>query len=402
MVNRGASRGCITCRKRRVKCDETKPVCQECIRLGRECAGYGKPVVRVRFLDQTGRLSKRPPDSATIANPIGPRELSKTRENGHAHKSLHPLTLFRNPHPKQQDMAVAFFLTYVTNIGRSLESTRGFLEFVRPVLATEPHKSALSVAVNATAVKLWTLLMPRDTVDPLPLQLHSQALVALQKAVNSPVEQGKDGTVLAALMLQQHDTLTAVFDNHNAQDTHREGALALLTLKGSNMRNSKYRGHLLGNLFHSRVSFCVRHNVPLSESELNRLQVEVIPALPSNPSSLLDIIGMSILRLQDTFTESLISQGSTSLTAQQALPALIDDVDAQLRTWLSSAPAMWHPRRIQDDDMKHPSVVTYKDSYDIYPSVQIANIWNTWRIYRLVVEYAKMQVAHGIYERYKI
>ncbi|KAJ6780674.1 hypothetical protein PWT90_01334 [Aphanocladium album] len=29
--------GCLTCRKRRVKCDETKPVCMRCVKVGREC-----------------------------------------------------------------------------------------------------------------------------------------------------------------------------------------------------------------------------------------------------------------------------------------------------------------------------------------------------------------------------
>ncbi|KIW04450.1 hypothetical protein, variant [Verruconis gallopava] len=32
--------GCITCRLRRVKCDETKPLCMRCLRARRECEGY--------------------------------------------------------------------------------------------------------------------------------------------------------------------------------------------------------------------------------------------------------------------------------------------------------------------------------------------------------------------------
>ncbi|KAH8752365.1 hypothetical protein F5882DRAFT_339792, partial [Hyaloscypha sp. PMI_1271] len=32
--------GCGTCRLRRVKCDEGKPVCQRCIKFGVECDGY--------------------------------------------------------------------------------------------------------------------------------------------------------------------------------------------------------------------------------------------------------------------------------------------------------------------------------------------------------------------------
>ncbi|CEL01302.1 hypothetical protein ASPCAL00888 [Aspergillus calidoustus] len=32
--------GCLTCRKRRVKCDETKPHCTRCTSTGRKCDGY--------------------------------------------------------------------------------------------------------------------------------------------------------------------------------------------------------------------------------------------------------------------------------------------------------------------------------------------------------------------------
>lgn len=32
--------GCATCRSRRVKCDETRPVCSNCQRLGLTCQGY--------------------------------------------------------------------------------------------------------------------------------------------------------------------------------------------------------------------------------------------------------------------------------------------------------------------------------------------------------------------------
>ncbi|KIW91898.1 uncharacterized protein Z519_07868 [Cladophialophora bantiana CBS 173.52] len=37
--------GCLTCRKRRIKCGEEKPVCKNCIKSKRECAGYSQPVV---------------------------------------------------------------------------------------------------------------------------------------------------------------------------------------------------------------------------------------------------------------------------------------------------------------------------------------------------------------------
>ncbi|KAL4860790.1 hypothetical protein BDV12DRAFT_89398 [Aspergillus spectabilis] len=36
----GPSRGCYTCRARKIKCDETKPVCKRCVKGNRTCGGY--------------------------------------------------------------------------------------------------------------------------------------------------------------------------------------------------------------------------------------------------------------------------------------------------------------------------------------------------------------------------
>lgn len=34
--------GCITCKAKRLKCDETKPTCQQCHKRGVECGGFKK------------------------------------------------------------------------------------------------------------------------------------------------------------------------------------------------------------------------------------------------------------------------------------------------------------------------------------------------------------------------
>ncbi|VEU19627.1 DEKNAAC100146 [Brettanomyces naardenensis] len=37
--------GCITCKQRRRKCDETKPCCLRCLKSGRQCGGYGVQLI---------------------------------------------------------------------------------------------------------------------------------------------------------------------------------------------------------------------------------------------------------------------------------------------------------------------------------------------------------------------
>ncbi|GKT97690.1 hypothetical protein Ct61P_15540 [Colletotrichum tofieldiae] len=48
--------GCVTCRARRLKCDEAKPDCNNCIRLNVQCGGY---VRRLVFKDQTERFAAK-------------------------------------------------------------------------------------------------------------------------------------------------------------------------------------------------------------------------------------------------------------------------------------------------------------------------------------------------------
>lgn len=303
------------------------------------------------------------------------------------------MTMSRNPTHPPQDFAVQFFLTYVTEVGRSFESTRGFLEFVRPALATERHDSALSAAVNAIAIKVWTILGRTRDSSSLSIQLFGQALLRLKEALNDPKEQYDDSTVLAALVLQAHDTISAVFCQHKARGTHRDGALALLWQRDGALRASKYYANLVGNLLHSKVSFCIRERIPLPSKELAWIKTKVIPIVPINPSSLLDVIGISIVKLQVMSYElhPVDQQGSTPIIEE--LCTQIRTVEAQLQVWLEGIPEYWHPKRVQSGNDIDPSIQTYYGACDIYPSIQIANIWNTWRTYRIILEQIKFRLA---------
>jgi hypothetical protein len=42
-----------------------------------------------------------------------------------------------------------------------------------------------------------------------------------------------------------------------------------------------------------------------------------------------------------------------------------------------------------------PSINIYDGSVDVYPSIQIANIWNMWRIYRVIVEEVKRNLFNN-------
>lgn len=405
MVNRGASNGCLTCKQRRVKCDEAKPRCQQCLRLGRECTGYGKRAAPVRFKDQTSRYSRKTSEASKPATRPAKTSLMMTTTMITPSPTPSPPTAYRelvtkpydyailsSPLPAKQDLAISFFLTYTADIGRGEGSTRGFMDFVRSALVTERHDSALYTAVSAVSAKIWAILDPSRTSLSLPGQLLGHALVRLQTALQDSRQRGRDETILAALVLQLYETFSAVFGQYSVREIHRHGATTLLLRRAASSNPSKFHGNLLANLLHSKVSLCIRKKIPFTADELEWLESSVVPALPVNPSSLLDLIGVSIASLQHDFEDALSLSGPIPRRKSRELWQRIQSVDEQLETWLQDIPQHWVPASISSRDIS-TSIETHKNACDVYPSVQIASIWNVWRIYRLILIQMQLRLA---------
>ena len=52
-------KGCYTCRRRRIICDNRQPTCQKCENSGKECLGYQKPLVWVNGVASRGKMVGR-------------------------------------------------------------------------------------------------------------------------------------------------------------------------------------------------------------------------------------------------------------------------------------------------------------------------------------------------------
>ncbi|KAH7076138.1 fungal-specific transcription factor domain-containing protein [Paraphoma chrysanthemicola] len=77
------STGCLTCRKRRVKCDETRPSCKNCERVERDCLYPEKPVIPRR--PRTLSIRKSSDTSITPPPPSASRSVPKTSDDDALH-----------------------------------------------------------------------------------------------------------------------------------------------------------------------------------------------------------------------------------------------------------------------------------------------------------------------------
>ncbi|KAF7589674.1 hypothetical protein BBP40_003966 [Aspergillus hancockii] len=75
-VKRRTKTGCLTCRKRRIKCDEGHPVCRNCVKSKRECLGYD-PVFKPQPTPSAIQPAPNPHPSLVV-NPQDPSTSSPT------------------------------------------------------------------------------------------------------------------------------------------------------------------------------------------------------------------------------------------------------------------------------------------------------------------------------------
>src|SRR6187402_3174701 len=70
-MNKRTRTGCATCRKRRLKCDETKPTCTRCRTANFVCDGYEQPRNITKPLSIQGSASPNPssPDTRSMEMP---------------------------------------------------------------------------------------------------------------------------------------------------------------------------------------------------------------------------------------------------------------------------------------------------------------------------------------------
>ncbi|KAL6904749.1 hypothetical protein GGI43DRAFT_398008 [Trichoderma evansii] len=364
MVNSGRSKGCNTCKRRKVKCDEGKPGCQRCSRLGRECEGY-QPRVRVRFVNTVRSTNPR--------NSQNQQRVLVTRTSVQS-------TIIPSPTPNKKDAALCFFLTQFATLGRRAASSTGFFEILPLVLSGERHDSAASLALSAVSIAMFDRWLGLGSRPGASQKVFVDAIARLQTAITDPAECLSRATVVAALTLQFHDNVCAMLELNGFNRTHHDGSVALLRHQEQKSEHFR-RAPLAFHVLNSEVAFAIREKRSLPATGTSWLQYHNESL---NPSLLLDIIGIDVANAQHEFFNMRLSSSPTedelaNLFAKAAI------VDTRLKTWASGVPDHWQPEAF--DHMPHcnPPIITYSQAFDVYRSVQIATIWNTWRIYRVII-----------------
>ncbi|KAK5943451.1 hypothetical protein PMZ80_004458 [Knufia obscura] len=155
--------GCLTCKARKVKCDEAKPVCRRCVAADRVCQGY---------------------DDVFVSTQISSAEYARNRINGLLGLQTPP----RTPSPVHGDArALQYYRVKVANILGGAVDTEFWTTSVLQLSEAEP---AIQQALFAVS-DLWEVQETQDFHDSSYAQRrhferYSKALTATAERVAQP------------------------------------------------------------------------------------------------------------------------------------------------------------------------------------------------------------------------
>ncbi|KAL3449227.1 hypothetical protein BJX65DRAFT_294713 [Aspergillus insuetus] len=358
MVNRGPSGACVTCKKRRVKCDEARPHCGPCQRLSLQCGGYKTKFANLKFKDETNKVCARP------------------------------------------DTAVPFYIQLYVSPGREMQSARGFFEMLIPIFNSQAQDSALTLAVSAVASGIQSLWRQNsfESFSSPAETYHTRAVKSLRRTLQDRNEWGKPATMLAVLALQWYENIAAVYGLRSATRIHHNGAVSLLPFVASKYTDGddKASEYVRRFILHAEVSSALRQERPLQGIVYSWIAGKRSITATDNPSAALDAIGASVAELQARYMQlsqpqhesQLLTQAQSPLSASQDARDWIAEakhIDAQLVAWAENVPEHWRPVKLFGGIDIDASIPTYQSVCEIYPSCQIGAIWNLYRVQRLLL-----------------
>lgn len=279
------STGCHTCRKRKIRCDETRPSCMRCKTHGVHCPGYRTPAPgSVDFVDQTQDIvlqarkqAKKPSNTTTVTI----RRLSSSPAGANSYSTLAPAVdliedglLYHNETPLDSAAAMALFPmpTYLPSpameksliyssfidlyLPKRIGSNDAHFSFLQHLITTPNLRPEVSASIDALSMVQVGAIYKDKNLLRLATQSYSKALAGLVKTMSSsPTSYVTDDYVLAtAKVLALCEFYEEIAQMGNGWVQHIKGVEHLLVARGPGNLKSELSMMMFCNMRHAALS----------------------------------------------------------------------------------------------------------------------------------------------------
>ncbi|KAL1613359.1 hypothetical protein SLS54_010690 [Diplodia seriata] len=414
------SRGCQTCKTRRIRCDEARPSCGNCRKSGRTCPGFPDEFDLI-FRNENAAVARRtkraaskqkPSTSNSSSSPNAdspqqsptddqslpvvkqtsyPPRSAGTRIRGvpsdnallNAFFSLRGFALPQGLSISIENQATAFFFRNFVLLPQQDETARGFFDLIVPYYNSTPASSTFHLATHAVSLAVLGNYPGRAPLLREAARFYGQALQKAQQTLQDPVKARSDETLLTIMLFVLYEAMHSTNDSISAWAHHIDGAVTLAKLRGPQQLQSES----------SRKLFQAVRALMLTNAMQRCKPVEEFPGIPGwtlqeeNPANRLTTISMSLPALRSRVRGLVNNTNKGDKKAEAwSLIAAAREVDNSLNQWATSLSDHWAHRTVAYQSEIPEDVRTaerWVGPVHSYSDVWTSHIWNDYRITRV-------------------
>ncbi|KAL4924873.1 Zn(II)2Cys6 transcription factor domain-containing protein [Aspergillus undulatus] len=386
----GPSKGCYTCRARKVKCDEARPVCKRCVKGNRICGGY-------RILDDTKKTVTRRSKQS-----LGRFQDGDSIAQRLATLALSPASLLGENRDQERANLCAFYsrlvcLPQVQGLHGGLLSATTLPAILanlrQPVMTTSPLPSALSALLLTLASEKGN--DKHQGAVTKAMTCYGNALKLTRRLMEEYDEDRRGELVMTVFVLGMYEDLNSSEDHvRTTSNSHLEGAMAFVRSQKCDSFGEDTSRRIYSALLTRALLTCfddIGSNTPFifTLRDLQLLHAGLaaerkLDYLNLYNSALL-IVHIQLRQVEQVFWLSYhSSEASTVDAAFQATALLrtIASIEDQIAEWPNLLPpeSRYMSIKLPPDD----STDLWSIDAHVYPSFQVGNDWSRYRMLQIL------------------
>ncbi|KAF2972012.1 hypothetical protein GQX73_g1528 [Xylaria multiplex] len=373
------SRGCQMCRTRRIKCDETKPTCNQCAKSRRQCPGYMDDF-DLMFRNETKATERRAQRANKKAlaqkaekqdSPLN--DASSTSSSSTASSSS-PVSVktpsswvATSPGFSIEEQARCHFISHFILMPKD-GRTVGHMDFVLPLLKQEGPDSHIQHAFNACALTTNAALQNKES-------------------------QQSDASLAAVLLLGMFENISAKQISSFNWGSHIDGAVQLVKARGRKQTKTRVGKQLFIAVRTLMSVYC------LTASEAPAMGAEWW--LEDTVFSKTAVV-IQRLMIKTSELRAQITQIIDTLTKTPENIELMHDIIRKAKA-IDQEVFAWQEKQTKSEEWNYRTVVPWEDSVvngdyarsevfpgrvDVYNDIWIGSVANSARTVRLILHSA--------------
>ncbi|KAH8821391.1 hypothetical protein F5884DRAFT_85215 [Xylogone sp. PMI_703] len=383
------SKGCDECRARKIRCDQGKPACRQCIESKHKCPGY-RDLSTVLFRDETKavvRKANKPPrprrqqklstSPASVELEVQSRSPSTSACSSPGSQEEISLVIEPSQTPGPDEGICFFFSRF------SWEAASLFFNEFKTVSSTS--SSTLMAGMSSIGLAMMSSTKPWPALKMSARSSYTSTLQLINAALSNKAEATSDAILATIILLSFFETVTCKAGSKTDWLAHTSGATALLSLRGSERLTTPAEIHMFLEWKGQLLTGCLQNKtfVPSVLMRYDKLVTPLRPPIHQCDGEMASLTA-EVANLRAAIHAGHIEHKRRTLSTAYS-------IEAKIERFKTSIPASWEYHVVQypDPDTLVDTVWgpirLYNGSYHIYPDMAICVSLNFYRVSRILV-----------------